>query len=61
MEVYTISKNLDTLQKATALYWDDNPNVSVNIGHLNYFIHKVSPGGHWILIGQQACIKKICR
>ncbi len=58
MEVYTISKNLDTLQKATALYWDDNPNVSVNIGHLNYFIHKVSPGGHWILIGQQACIKK---
>lgn len=58
MEVYTISKNLDTLQKATALYWDDNPNVSVNIGHLNYFIHKVSPGGHWILIGQQACIQK---
>lgn len=58
MDVYTICKNLDTLQKATALYWDDNPNVSVNIGHLNYFIHKVSPGGHWILIGQQACIKK---
>lgn len=58
IEVYTIGKNLDTLQKATALYWDDNPNVSVNIGHLNYFIHKVSPGGHWVLIGQQACIKK---
>ena len=58
MEVYNIGKNLDTAQKATALYWDDNPNVSVNIGHLNYFIHKISPGGHWILIGQQACIKK---
>jgi len=58
METYTICKNLDTAQKATALYWDDNPNVSVNIGHLNYFIHKVSPGGHWILIGQQACIQK---
>lgn len=58
MEVYNIVKNLDTAQKATALYWDDNPNVSVNIGHLNYFIHKVSPGGHWILIGQQACIQK---
>jgi PAP2 superfamily len=58
MEVYNIGKNLDTAQKATALYWDDNPNVSVNIGHLNYFIHKVSPGGHWILIGQQACIQK---
>lgn len=58
LETYNIGKNLDTLQKATALYWDDNPNVSVNIGHLNYFIHKVSPGGHWILIGQQACIQK---
>ena len=58
METYTIAKNLDTAQKATALYWDDNPNVSVNIGHLNYFIHKVSPGGHWVLIGQQACIQK---
>ena len=58
MEVYDIAKNLDTARKATALYWDDNPNVSVNIGHLNYFIHKISPGGHWIMIAQQACIKK---
>ena len=58
MEVYTIAKNLDTTRKATALYWDDNPNVSSNIGHLNYFIHKISPGGHWIMIAQQACIKK---
>ena len=58
MEVYNIAKHLDTVRKATALYWDDNPNVSANIGHLNYFIHKISPGGHWIMIAQQACIKK---
>ncbi len=58
MESYNIVKNLDTVQKATALYWDDNPNVSANIGHLNYFIHKISPGGHWLLISQEACIKK---
>ena len=58
MEVYYIVKNLDTTRKATALYWDDNPNVSANVGHLNYFIHKISPGGHWILIAQEACIKK---
>ena len=58
MEVYQIVKNLDTLEKATALYWDDNPNVSANIGHLNYFIHKISPGGHWIMITQEACISK---
>ena len=58
MEVYNIGKNADTVQKATALYWDDNPNVAVNIGHLSYFIHKISPGGHWMMIAQQACIEK---
>jgi hypothetical protein len=58
METYNIGKNLDTAQKATALYWDDNPNVSKVMGHLNYFIHKISPGGHWIMIAQQACVKK---
>jgi hypothetical protein len=58
MEVHDIVKNLDTVQKATALYWDDNPNVSSNIGHLNYFIHKISPGGHWVMIAQQACVQK---
>lgn len=58
MECYTIGKNLDTVRKATALYWDDNPNVSANIGHLNYFIHKISPGGHWLMIAGQACAEK---
>ncbi len=58
LETYRISKNLDTSQKATALYWDDNPNVSVNMGHLNYFIHKISPGGHWLMIAKQACEQK---
>jgi len=58
METYNIGKNLDTVRKATALYWDDNPNVSKIIGHLNYFIHKISPAGHWVMIAQQACIKK---
>ncbi len=58
MELYAIGKNIDTAQKATAKYWDDNPNVAINIGHLSYFIHKISPGGHWIMIAQQACRKK---
>jgi hypothetical protein len=58
MEVYEIGKKLDTTQKAIAKYWDDNPNVSVNMGHLNYFIHKISPGGHWLMITQQACKAK---
>lgn len=58
MEVYAMGKKLDTTQKAIAKYWDDNPNVSVNMGHLNYFIHKISPGGHWLMIAQQACQAK---
>ena len=57
-EVYNIVVKLDTAQKATAKYWDDNPNVSVNLGHLNYFIHKISPGGHWLMITKQACEEK---
>ena len=58
MEVYETVQKLDTVQKAIAKYWDDNPNVSVNIGHLNYFIHKISPGGHWLMITRQACEEK---
>ncbi len=58
MEVYEMGKKLDTTQKAIAKYWDDNPNVSVNMGHLNYFIHKISPGGHWLMIAQRACRAK---
>ncbi len=55
MELYNMTNNLDTTQKLIARYWDDNPNVSVNLGHLNYFIHKISPGGHWLMITKQAC------
>ena len=57
MELYQLTTHLDTAKKATAKYWDDNPNVSVNLGHLNYFIHKISPGGHWMMIAKQAAEK----
>lgn len=58
LEVYTIVNTLDSVKKAIAWYWDDNPNVSVEEGHLTYYIHKVSPGGHWIMITRQACMEK---
>ena len=58
MEVYSLGKKLDTVKKAIALYWDDNPNISVEEGHFNYFIHKISPAGHWIMITRQACMEK---
>lgn len=57
-EVYHTVKKLDTVKKAIAWYWDDNPNISVEEGHFNYFIHKVSPGGHWLMITRQACMEK---
>jgi len=56
--VYNISKKLDSNHREIALYWDDNPNVSVIEGHLTYFIHKISPGGHWVKIAGQACRQK---
>ena len=58
LEVYKISKNLDSSRAYIALYWDDNPNISLLKGHLNYFVHKVSPGGHWLMIAGQACSQK---
>jgi hypothetical protein len=58
LETYLIGKKLDSNKKAIALYWDDNPNVSKLSGHLNYFIHKISPGGHWMMIAKQALEQK---
>jgi hypothetical protein len=57
-QVYKIVNTLDSSKKAIAWYWDDNPNISVERGHLNYFIHKISPAGHWVMITRQACIEK---
>ncbi len=54
MKLYEQSITLDTAKKLTAWYWDDNPNKLVSEGHINYFIHKVGPGGHWIRIAGQA-------
>lgn len=54
MEVYKTVKNLDTTKKWITQFWDCNPNISYPNGHLTYFVHKVSPGGHWIKIAGQA-------
>lgn len=57
-EVYKIVNTLDSTKIAIALYWDDNPNIAVEEGHLTYYIHKISPAGHWIMITRQACLEK---
>ena len=58
MEVYRTGNTLDSAKRSIALYWDDNPNISVERGHFNYFLHKVSPAGHWVMITKQACLEK---
>jgi hypothetical protein len=54
LQVYTQSKKLDTVKRMIAQFWDCNPNITRSAGHFTYFIHKVSPGGHWIRITGQA-------
>ncbi|MEO6190437.1 MAG: vanadium-dependent haloperoxidase [Saprospiraceae bacterium] len=52
-EVFQQVNTQDSSQIKTALYWDDNPNVSKQNGHLNIMIHKISPPGHWLNIISQ--------
>lgn len=54
MALYNQSLNLDTTKRLIAWYWDNNPNILKSDGHVNYYIHKVSPHGHWIRIACQA-------
>ncbi len=53
-EVYEVTRQLDSVQRLIALYWDDNPFTTIHAGHITYSIKKFSPGAHWMLIAQQA-------
>lgn len=50
LDVYDNSLVMDAAKIETALYWDDNPNSSINKGHMTSIIHKISPPGHWLNI-----------
>lgn len=54
LSLYSQSRKLDTTKRIIALFWDCNPNITRSAGHFTYFIHKISPGGHWIRIAGQA-------
>ena len=54
MEVYLSAKKKDTVQHRIALFWDCNPNITKSAGHMTYFVHKISPAGHWIRLTGQA-------
>lgn len=53
MELYQHSKKADTTQHMIAWFWDDNPNITRSAGHMTYYIHKYSPGAHWIRLTAQ--------
>lgn len=57
-EVYTIVNKLTKKQNAIASFWDCNPFVLQQIGHVEFGLKKISPGGHWIGITGTACLKK---
>ena len=58
MEVYSIVNNMTKDQAAQASFWDCNPYALQQLGHLEFGIKKISPGGHWIGITGIACKKK---
>jgi hypothetical protein len=60
--VYDISKEIikkgDTSTEIQiAQFWDCNPYVTVNQGHMTFAKKKITPGAHWIGIVKIACKK----
>lgn len=54
-EVYDISEHPQKEQLDIAEFWDCNPFAVQQIGHVEYGVKKISPGGHWIGITGIAC------
>ena len=59
-EVYDISQMMikkgDTSEEMKmAQFWDCNPYVTVNQGHMMFAKKKITPGGHWMGITKIAC------
>lgn len=55
--VYETSKKLTEEQRAIASFWDCNPFVMHQTGHVMYATKKISPGGHWVNIAAVAAKK----
>ncbi len=47
-EVYEVGEGLTEEERAVAAFWDCNPFVLYETGHLSYAAKKISPGGHWM-------------
>ncbi len=57
-EVYDITKAADPEKRAVAMFWDCNPFAVQQVGHVQYGLKKISPGGHWVGITGIACKQK---
>lgn len=57
-EVYELGKNPSKEQTEIAMFWDCNPFALQQVGHLEFGIKKISPGGHWMGITGIACKKQ---
>lgn len=57
-EVYETTNNLTKEQEDIANFWDCNPFALQQIGHLEFGVKKISPGGHWMGITGIACKKQ---
>jgi len=56
-EIYEAVNNIDEEELAIAKYWDCNPAVSINQGHIMRLKRQLTPGGHWMGITKIACQK----
>jgi len=54
MEVYETVKNLTPEQTEIASFWDCNPYVQHQTGHVMFATKKITPGGHWMGIASIA-------
>lgn len=54
-EVYDVGNHLTEEQKGIASFWDCNPFAVQQIGHVEFGLKKISPGGHWMGITGIAC------
>ena len=57
-EVYNYGKNFSKEEADIAMFWDCNPFALQQVGHLEFGIKKISPGGHWMGITGIACEKE---
>jgi hypothetical protein len=56
-DVYETGRKLTKEQKDIANFWDCNPFALQQLGHIEFGLKKISPGGHWMGITGIVCNK----